>query len=40
MILDGSNYVKEGINGSWITMAGGGDVKKLSVANRVETCTP
>ncbi|MFI9588197.1 hypothetical protein ACIHCQ_41920 [Streptomyces sp. NPDC052236] len=30
-ILDGSYYVKQGINGQWSTLAGGGDVKKIAI---------
>ncbi|MFY7567233.1 hypothetical protein ACOT81_22485 [Streptomyces sp. WI04-05B] len=30
-ILDGSFYVKDGIYGSWVQLAGGGDVKKISI---------
>ena len=35
-ILDGSFHVKEGVHGNWVTLAGGGDVKRVSVDQRTE----
>jgi hypothetical protein len=36
-ILDGSYYVKEGLHGNWVTMAGGGDANKIDIYNSLYT---
>ena len=33
-VLDGSFYVKDGIYGAWVQLAGGGDVKKITMNQR------